>query len=230
MKRIFPILIVFVMVSAVWETVYAQSLRDVFKKWTYETTLNDFNSLQCDIHCTYLSPELLQAWQQSETNQDVVNRVNTLITTIQQQNVAIYILDVDPGQSGLYSLDFKKIHKKSKLFITDKKSKGYKPKRVTSNLKQKLVARQPYLGAMAFQVESANPMFQTLKMETKFEYFEKFDIPDEEEEKKFELQFHFHASGAPQNEQLQAVPGTQEILGRLKVAFSLVNLVTNQNI
>ena len=231
MKRLIPMLMVLFMVLSGWETGYAQTtLREIYRQWTYETVLNDFNTLQCNIRCTFLSPQLLQAWQQSETDATVANRVTALINAMQQQNVLIYILTVDPGESDLYLVDFRKIQKKSRLFITDKKSKGYKPKRVTNNLKRKLTARQPYYGAMAFVAESSSAMFQTLRIETKFEYFEKFNIPDEEENKEFELQFNFHAAGAPREQVPATVPGTQEILGQLKVAFSLVNLVTKQNI
>ena len=206
------------------------TLQETYKRWTFQTVFNTFKSMRCEIRCTGLSPELLQAWRGTETDQNVTARIDALISAMQQGKILVYLLEIDPGKSGLYTIDMKKIKKRTKLFIMDKNSKGYGPKQVTSNLERKLKSSQRYYGVMAFQVKTEEILFQNLSLETYFESYDFLESKDVRDEKAYTAQFNFHANGAPENDQPELLPDTAEITGRLKGAFPLVSLITKKKL
>ena len=206
------------------------TLRETYKRWTFQTVFNPFKSMRCSIRCTSLSPELLGAWRATSTDQNMTTRIDALITAMQQDKILVYLLEIDPGQSGLYTIDMKKIKKRSKLFIMDKNSKGYKPKQVTSNLERKLKSSQRYYGVMAFQVKAEEVLLQNLSMETYFESWDFLESKDVRDKNAYNAQFNFHANGAPENDQPQDIPDTSEITGRLKGAFPLVSLISKKTL
>ncbi|MBN2410519.1 hypothetical protein JXQ31_02430 [candidate division KSB1 bacterium] len=205
-------------------------LRDTYKRWTFQTIFNPFKSMRCEIRCTSLSPELLQVWRGAVTDQNITARIDALINAMQQDKILVYLLEIDPGKSGLYTIDMKKIKKRTKLFIMDKNSKGYKPKQVTSNLERKLESSQRYYGVMAFQVKAEEILLQNLSMETYFESWDFLESKQVRDKNAYIAQFNFHANGAPENDQPENVPATAEITGRLKGAFPLVSMITKKTL
>jgi len=205
-------------------------LQETYKRWTFQTVFNTFKSMRCEIRCTGLSPELLRAWRETETDQNMIARIDALITAMQQDKILVYLLEIDPGKTDLYTIDMKKIKKRTRLFIMDKNSKGYSPKLVTSNLERKLKSSQRYYGVMAFQVKTEEILFQNLSLETYFESYDFLESKDVRDEKAYTAQFNFHANGAPENDQPEHIPDTAEITGRLKGAFPLVSLITKKTL
>jgi len=206
------------------------ALQDTYKRWTFQTVFNPFKSQRCEIRCTSISPELLQSWRGATTDQTLTGRIDALITAMQQDKILVYLLEIDPGKSGLYTIDMKKVKKRSKLLIMDKNSKGYKPKQVTSNLERKLKSSQRYYGVMAFQVKAEEVLMQNLSLETYFESWDFLESKEVRDENAYTAQFNFHANGAPENDQPTDIPDTAEITGRLKSAFPLVSLITKKTL
>jgi len=204
-------------------------LRETFKSWTFQNVFNPFKSMRCEIRFTCLSLQLLQAWKSVETDQALLPRIDALINTMQQERIVVYLVEIDPGQSNLYTMDMKKIKGRTKLYLMDKSS-GYKPNRVTPNLEQKLKSTQRYYGAMAFKVKTQEVVFQNISMETYFTAFDFLEGKDLKDEKAYTAQFNFHANGAPEADQPTHIPESAEIAGRLKGALSLVSLVTKKTL
>ncbi len=204
-------------------------LRETFKRWTFQTVLNPFKSMRCEIRCTSLAPELLQAWKNAETDQALLTRIDALGNAMQQERIIVFLVEIDPGQGNTYTIDMKKIKKKTKLYLMDKSS-GYKPNKITPNLEKKLKSTQRYYGAMAFKVKTQEVMFQNISMETYFEAFDFLKGKELKEEQAYPAQFNFHANGAPLSDQPHQIPGSDEIAGRLKGALPLVSLVTKKTL
>ncbi len=206
------------------------TLRETYKRWTFQAVFNPFKSMRCEIRCTGLSPELLRAWRETVTDQNMTARIDALISAMRQDKILVYLLEIDPGKSGLYTIDMKKIKKRSRLFIMDKNSEGYKPKQVTSNLERKLESSQRYYGVMAFQVKTDEILLQNLSMETYFESWDFLESKQVRDKNAYTAQFNFHANGAPESDQPTDIPDTAEITGRLKGAFPLVSMITKKTL